>query len=85
MKSSIFDLKELNYWNKNLDVGLDASGCNLELFLHKTCLLAEFICHLRKIISTSYEFFFFFADIWYVDRSLSQESKKIEFASNGLR
>jgi len=27
---------------------------------------------------------FFFAAIWYVDRSLSQESNKIKFASNGL-
>jgi hypothetical protein len=58
MKSSSFDLEELNYWNKNLDVGMDASGCNLDSFLHKTCLLAESICHLRKIISPSYEIFF---------------------------
>jgi len=58
MKSSSFDLDELNCWNKNLDVGLDASGCNLDLFLHKTCLLAEFICYLRKLISPSYEIYF---------------------------
>jgi hypothetical protein len=41
-----------------LDVGMDASGCNLDSFHHKTCLLAEFICHFRKIISPSYEIFF---------------------------
>jgi len=58
MKSSIVDLEDLNWWNKNLDVGLDDSGHNLDSFLHKTCLLAEFICHLRKIISPSYEIFF---------------------------
>jgi hypothetical protein len=29
-----------------LDVGLDASGCNLDSFLHETCLLAEFNYHL---------------------------------------
>ena len=40
MKSSIFDLEELNCWNKNLDVGLDASKYNLDSFLHETCLLA---------------------------------------------
>jgi len=58
MKSSSFDLEELNYRNKNLEVGLDASGRNLDSFLHKTCLLEEFICHLRKIISPSYEILF---------------------------
>jgi hypothetical protein len=30
----------------------------LDLFLLKTCLLAEFVSHLRKIISLSYELFF---------------------------
>ena len=30
MKSSSFDLEELNCWNKNLDVGLDASERNLD-------------------------------------------------------
>jgi hypothetical protein len=34
----------------------------LDLFLHKTCLLAEFINCLRKIISLSYEIFF----CWYL-------------------
>jgi hypothetical protein len=58
MKSSSFDLEELNCWNKNLDVSLDALGCNLDSFLHKTYLLAKFTCHLRKIISPSYEIFF---------------------------
>jgi hypothetical protein len=43
-----FDLKELNCRNKDLDVNLDALGCNLDLFFHKTCLLAEFMCHLSK-------------------------------------
>jgi len=55
MKSSSFDLEELNCWNKNLDIGLDASECNLDSFLHETCLLAEFRCHLWKIISPSYD------------------------------
>jgi len=55
MKSSNFDLEELNYWNKNLDIGLDASKCNLDSFLHETCLVAEFRCHLWKIISPSYD------------------------------
>jgi hypothetical protein len=58
MKSSSFDLEELNCWNKNLDIGLDASESNLGLFLHETCLLAEFSCHLWKLISPSYEIFF---------------------------
>ena len=30
MKSSSYDLEELNCWNKNLDVGLDASERNLD-------------------------------------------------------
>jgi hypothetical protein len=38
MKSSSFDLEELNCWNKNLDIGLDASKRNLDSFLHETCL-----------------------------------------------
>jgi len=42
MKSSSFELEELNCWNKNLDIILDASEHNLDLFLHETCLLAEF-------------------------------------------
>jgi hypothetical protein len=46
MKSSSFDLEELNCLNKNLDVGLDASERNLDSFLHETCLLAEFSCNL---------------------------------------
>jgi hypothetical protein len=46
MKSSSFDLEELNCLNKNLDVSLDASERNLDSFLHETCLLAEFSCHL---------------------------------------
>jgi hypothetical protein len=29
-----------------LDIGLDASECNLDSFLHETCLLVEFSCHL---------------------------------------
>jgi hypothetical protein len=43
-----FDLKELNYWNKDLYVNLDALKSILNLFLHKTCLLANFICHFRN-------------------------------------
>jgi len=58
MKSSSFDLEELNCWNKNLDNGLDASERNLDSFLHETCLLAEFSCHLWKIISLSYNIVF---------------------------
>jgi hypothetical protein len=69
MKSSNFDLEELNCWNKNLDIGLDASECNLNSFLHETCLLAEFSCHLWKIISPSYDIvcllkFGAFIEIW---------------------
>ena len=45
-------------------------------------MLAEFICHLRKLIYLSYEIFSF--EIWQSDKSLSKESKTIEFASNGL-
>jgi len=48
MKSLSFDLEELNCWNKNLDISLDASKCNLDSFLHETCLLAEFKCHFEK-------------------------------------
>ena len=58
MKSSSSDLEELNCWYKNLDVGLDASECSLDLFLHETCLLAEFSCHLWKLISPSYDIVF---------------------------
>jgi hypothetical protein len=58
MKSSNFDLEELNWWNKNLDVGLDASERNLDPFLHEICLLAEFSYHLWKIISPSYDIVF---------------------------
>ena len=58
MKSSSFDLEELNCWNKNLDIGLDALERNLDSFLHETYLLAEFSCHLWKLISSSYEIFF---------------------------
>ena len=71
MKSSSFDLEELNCLNKNLDIGLDASEYNLDSFLHETYLLAEFSCHLWKIISPSYDIFF----------GWNLESKKIEFAS----
>jgi len=46
MKSSSFDLEELNCWEKNLDFGLDASERNLDSFLHETYLQAEFSCHL---------------------------------------
>jgi hypothetical protein len=74
-------LEELNCWNKNLDVGLDASGCNLDSFLHETCLLSEFNCHLWKLIYPSYDIFL--AEIWSVCRPLSQESKTITFASIG--
>jgi len=81
MKSSSFDLEELNWWNKNLDVGLNASERNLNSFLHETCLLAEFSCHLWKIKSPSYDVFFLFAKLLSVYRPLSKESKKIEFAS----
>ena len=58
MKSLIFDLEELNCWNKNLDIGLDASERNLNSFLHETYMLAEFSCHVWKIISSSYDISF---------------------------
>jgi hypothetical protein len=57
MKSSSFDLEEPNCWNKNLDIGLDALEHNLDSFLHETCLLVEFNCHIWKIISSSYDIF----------------------------
>ena len=67
MKSSSFDLEELNCWNKNLNIGLDASKHNLDSFLHKTYLLVEFSCHLWKIISPSYDIFFCWnLESWYV-------------------
>jgi hypothetical protein len=53
------DLEELNCQNKDFDVGLDALESNLNLFLHKTYILAEFMCHLIKLISLSYGIFFF--------------------------
>ena len=66
MKSSRFDWEELNCWNKNLDVDLDASEHNLDSFLHETCLLAEVSCHLLKIISLSYDIIFFLnLERWY--------------------
>jgi hypothetical protein len=75
MKSSSFDLEELNCWNKNLDISLDASGRNLNSFLHKTCLLEEFICHLRNIISPSYEIIFGWNLVrWYVFESEIQKN-----------
>ena len=52
-----FDLDELNCQNKDLDVGLDALGRNWNLFLHKTYLLAEFTCHLSKILSLIWALF----------------------------
>jgi hypothetical protein len=59
LQALTLDLEELNCRNKNLDVGLDALRSTLDLFLHKTSLLVEFICHLRKIIYLSYKFLFF--------------------------
>jgi hypothetical protein len=70
MKSSRFDLEELNCWNKNLDIGLDASERNLDSFLHETCLLAEFRCNLWKIISPSYDIVFG----WNLERLYNFES-----------
>jgi len=66
MKSSSFDLEELNCWNTNLDIGLDALERNLDSFLHETCLLAEFSCHLWKIISRHRFWLKFgaFIDLW---------------------
>jgi hypothetical protein len=64
MKSSKFELEELNCWNKNLDIDLDASERNLDSFFHETCLLAEFSFHLWKIISPSYNIVF----AWHVER-----------------
>jgi hypothetical protein len=56
--SSNFDLEELNCWNKNLDIDLNASEHNLDSFLRETYLLAEFSSHLWKIISPSYDIIF---------------------------
>jgi hypothetical protein len=70
MKSSRFDLEDLNFWNKNLDIGLDALKRNLDSFLHETYLLAEFSCHLWKIISPSYDIFVF----WNLARLYAFES-----------
>ena len=82
MKSSSFDLEELNCWNKNLDTGLDASERNLDSFLHETCLLAEFSCHFGK--SYLPHMTSFLAEILCVYRNVSQEAKTIEFALIGL-
>jgi len=76
------DLKELNCLNKDLDVGLDTLGSKLDMFLHKTYLLAGFICHLRKAYLSHMSSFS--AEIGYADRSSIQESNKIEFALNEL-
>ena len=75
MKSSSFDLEELNCWNKKLDIGLDASECNLDSFLHETCLLAEFSCHFEK--PYLHHMTSFLDEIWRVYRPLSQESNQI--------
>ena len=71
MKSSSFDLEEISCWNKNLDVGLDASERNLDSFLHETCLLAEFSSYIEK--SYLPHMTLFFAEMWSVDRPFSQE------------
>jgi hypothetical protein len=65
-----------------LDIGLDASERNLDLFLHETCLLAEFRCHFEK--SYLPHMTSVLAEIWSVYRNLSHETKNIEFASIGL-
>jgi hypothetical protein len=62
-----------------LDVSLDASGCNLDSFFQETCLLVKFSCHLWK--SYILHMISFVAEIWSVDRSLSQESNKIGITS----
>jgi hypothetical protein len=82
MKSSSFDLEELNCWNKNLDIGLDVSEHNLDSFLHETCLLGEFVVIFEKSYLTHMTTFL--AANRSVDRPLSQESKQIDFASIGL-
>ena len=70
-----FDLEELNCRNKDLDVGLDTLGRNLDLFLHKTCLLVKFMCHLRKIISLSYQLFLCWDLVgWYIFESRIQQN-----------
>jgi len=70
MKSSSLNLKELNCWNENFNVSLDASECNLDSFLHQNCLLAEFNCHLWKIKSPSYDIVFCWnLESWYVFES----------------
>jgi len=51
MKSSRFDLEELNCWNKNLDIGLDASERNLDSFLHESCLGRIQLSSLKNHIS----------------------------------
>jgi hypothetical protein len=62
-----------------LDVSLDASGCNLDSFLQKP------VCwqNLVVIFENSYISYMtsFVTEIWSVDRSLSQESKKIRITS----
>jgi len=73
MKSSSFDLEELNCWNKNLDASLDAKK---PVCWQNSVAIFE-NSYLPHMIS-------FLGAIWSVDKSLSQESKKIEFASIGL-
>jgi hypothetical protein len=54
-------------WNQRRMTGL--------LFLHKTCLLVKFICHLIKIIYLSYELVFCWNVVgWYVFKSGIQQN-----------
>ena len=83
MKSSRFDLEELNCWNKNLDIGLDASERNLDSFLHETYCWQNSVVIFEK--SYLPHMTSFLAKIWSVYRPLIQESNKIYFASIGHR
>ena len=82
MKSSRFNLEELNCLNKDFDVGLDVFRHNLDLFLHKTCLLAEFTCHLRNIISLIWALFLIKMDTLI---GLSKKSNKWTFVTQHIQ
>jgi hypothetical protein len=79
-----FNLEELNCRNKDLDVGFDALRSILDLFLKKKKLVC--LQNSCVILEKSYlsHMSLFSTERWYGDRSSSQKSNTIEFASNGL-
>ena len=82
MKSSRFDLEELTCWNKNLDVSLDALDVIWTRFFTKLVCLQNSVVIFEK--SYLPHITSFFAEIWSLDKYLSQKFKTIEFVSIGL-